>query len=747
MGNRSVSTSRAPREHSRLRNLQAIDKHLASLRLGGAGAGIPEAWFLGPKAENEELLTGLIAEAIRAHTQFRRSYHPEDPIHITPEIKRSKAYRDAVASLRTHASELFRTLTQSAPIFSMRSQGHMLWDQALPATVGYFAAMLYNQNNVAAEASPVTTRLEIEVGNDLCRMLGFHVPAAGQSSSGAIASWGHITCDGSVANIEALWAARNAKLFAVALRAALREAPELAPARDVKVKLLGGGSARLIDLDTWVVLNLRIDDVVGLPQAIADEYSVPVATTAAALEPYSVQNIGLIDFYRRFMSDVPYAPVALAPTTRHYSWPKAGALLGLGQNNVLGIHVDLQARMQVPHLVDMLNICLQRHVPVIAVVAVIGSTEESSVDPLREILNVREDFRRRGMDFAIHCDAAWGGYFNSMMRHDALTVEVAEEVPTFPMSRYVREQYRAMRETDSITVDPHKAGYVPYPAGALCYRNSAMRDLVSLKAPVVFHSQSEPTVGVYGIEGSKPGAAAAAVYLAHKVIRPDRDGYGKILGQCMWTSKRMYSRLVTLTDPRFRLVLFQMLPAERENRGAKETEAQRNFIRRHFVRSSNAELRKLLVRDRAARSLFMEIGSDQVILAFSCNFVDSSGRMNTVSKDMNALNDRVFELCSVTKPVPDLNKINLILTSSSFDPRAYGQPFVDHYCRRLGVVPEPGLAISFLISTTMDPWTTDTSKGDFLAVVESALRSAVHQAIDEMPRPAKQVGRARGVNA
>ena len=47
----------------------------------------------------------------------------------------------------------------------MRSQGHMLWDQALPAVVGYFAAMLYNQNNVAAEASPVTTRLEIEVGS------------------------------------------------------------------------------------------------------------------------------------------------------------------------------------------------------------------------------------------------------------------------------------------------------------------------------------------------------------------------------------------------------------------------------------------------------------------------------------------------------------------------------------------------------------------------------------------------------
>lgn len=734
---KGASASRGSRGHSHLRNLRAWDEHLEGLRLHGAGAGIPEAWFLGPRAENEDLLREMIAEAIREHSRYRLSYHPEDPTHITPEIKRSKAYKDALASLRGHASELFQVLKKSAPVFSMRSQGHMLWDQALPAVVGYFAAMLYNQNNVAAEASPVTTRLEIEVGIDLCRMLGFAVPADAKPAAGAVVSWGHITCDGSVANIEALWAARNAKLFAVALRAALREAPSLAPARGLKVKLLDGSRARLADLDTWVALNLPIDSVVGLPQAIEDAYGVPVASVAAALEPYSVQNVGLVDFYKRFMADVPYAPVAMASTTRHYSWPKAAALLGLGQNNLLGIHVDLQARMEVPHLVDMLNYCLQRQIPVIQVVTVIGSTEESSVDPLRDILAAREDFRRRGMDFAIHCDAAWGGYFNSMMRRDAGTLEIAEEVPTFPMSRYVREQYAAMREADSITVDPHKAGYVPYPAGALCYRNSALRDLVSLKAPVVFHSQSEPTVGVYGIEGSKPGAAAAAVYLAHKVIRPDRDGYGRILGQCMWTSKRMYSRLATMTDPRFRLVLFQMLPAERENLGEREIEAQRKFIRRHFVRTSNAKLRGLLRRNPAARRLFMDIGSDQVILAFSCNFVDAAGRMNTDARAMNALNDRIFSLCSVTKPVADMNKLDLILTSSSFDPRAYGQPFVDHYCRRLGVVPEPGLAADFLISTAMDPWTTETSKGDFLAVVESALRKAVHRAIDEMPSAAK----------
>ena len=131
-------------------------------------------------------------------------------MHITPAVRASPEYAAGVERLRREAALLFRALRLSAPFSSMRYQGHMLWDTALPATVGLFAAMLYNQNNVAAEASPVTTRLEIEVGNDLCRMLGYAVPAHGEApAAGTPVPWGHITSGGTVANIEALWAARN----------------------------------------------------------------------------------------------------------------------------------------------------------------------------------------------------------------------------------------------------------------------------------------------------------------------------------------------------------------------------------------------------------------------------------------------------------------------------------------------------------------------------------------------------------
>ena len=470
------------------------DRLRGSLALQGASLGSPEAWFLGSRAENLDLLRELIGQALDSHAAFRRAYHPEDPGHITPAIQASAGYRDGVARLRAETAELLEKLRLSVPFSSLRYQGHMLWDQALPATVGLIAGLLYNQNNVAAEASPVTTRLEIEVGNDLCRMLGYPVPEDGTPPApNAVIPWGHITSGGSVANTEALWAARNLKLSGVALRHALREVPALAAAKALEVPLWDGSRARLTELDTWTLLNLDGDTLAGLPVAMAS-FGIPPAVLTETLAGYAVQNIGLIGFYRAFMPDVPEAPVLLAPATGHYSWPKAATLLGLGQNAVLVQRVDLDARLDLEHVEVTLASLLRRRVPVICAVAVMGSTEESAVDPLAGLLALRDRFRRRGLSFAVHVDAAWGGYFRTLLRGPG-TRNCATEVPTLAMSDYVQAQYAVLGRADSITVDPHKGGYIPYPAGALCYRNVAMRDAVSLKAPVVFHNQSEPTVG------------------------------------------------------------------------------------------------------------------------------------------------------------------------------------------------------------------------------------------------------------
>ena len=141
------------------------------------------AWFLGPRAENAEILERLIVEALRDHVFWRRNFHPEDGFTIRETDKRSEGYERAVATMTQELMGLLAELKRGVPFFSGRYKGHMSFEQTLASQLGYFAAMLYNPNNVAFEGSPVTTRLELEVAADLMRMIGYD-PAH---------SWGHLT--------------------------------------------------------------------------------------------------------------------------------------------------------------------------------------------------------------------------------------------------------------------------------------------------------------------------------------------------------------------------------------------------------------------------------------------------------------------------------------------------------------------------------------------------------------------------
>lgn len=75
-------------------------------------------------------------------------------------------------------------------------------DMSMPSLLGYFMTMLYNPNNVSIEASPLTMVAEIEAGQQLCEMFGYNLdPKVKDVPIG----WGHITCGGTVANLESIW--------------------------------------------------------------------------------------------------------------------------------------------------------------------------------------------------------------------------------------------------------------------------------------------------------------------------------------------------------------------------------------------------------------------------------------------------------------------------------------------------------------------------------------------------------------
>lgn len=705
------------------------------LHLRGEGTNSLAAWFLGPRAENKDLFSRLIQSAVEANCNDRATLF-DDPPYVT-EGRKDPGYYKSVERMEEEFNKLLKSLSGSVPFFSYRYQAHMNWDLTMPGMLGYFAAMLYNQNNVALEASPVTAQLEQEVGKDLCKMLGFDT-----SEGNPTPPWAHVTCDGSVANLEAMWAARNLKYYPLSVKAALENDATLKPhARDITVTLGTGNKVVLVDQDAWTLFNLAVDEILDLPARIEKTCGVTPAQLTTALDPYLLQSTGFQD--RVFgATEGTRPPVIMGPATKHYSWPKNAAILGIGKNNFIDIPVDMNARMSVrlPQgdkgecLETELNRCLANKQPVVMVVVVLGSTEESAVDPLAEVIGLREGFRQKGLDFAIHVDGAWGGYFASILRGEtgALRADsnaLAEQVtPILDMSDYVTRQYQAIPRADTVTIDPHKAGYIPYPAGGMCYRNSAMRNLVAFLAPEVYHgSDPDSNMGVYGVEGSKPGAAPAAVYLSHRIIRPDKSGYGKILGQALFNSKRFYSAIITMAEESddFIVVPVQQIPAEREGKSPEEIRLQMAFIKNRIVPAQNNEL----VQDSEAMTLLRELGSDQIIITYGLNF-KKNGVLNSRADLANNFMHDVFQKLSVHPSASDPQKMeipNLIITTSEFDPHEYGDDFVATYMKRIGVdCFESTLpTMNFLSSTTMCPWLTATETGNFIPKLIEAFRAAV----------------------
>lgn len=696
--------------------------------LKGNGTRAPEAWFLGTKAENAEELERLVVESIRDHAFWRRNFHPQDPTHITEQSKRHPSYLHTMDTLKDNLRSLLSFLKKSVPFFSGRYQGHMNWDTTLPGVLGYFSAMLYNPNNVAFEGSTATTILEMIVGDDLCRMLGYPVQEgdAKKDEKGVIRPWGHVTCGGTVANIEAVWSARNLKFYPLSLREALKAEGPLAAARGLEVQTCDGRQAKLLELDGWSLLNLKVDDILALPARLTAEYGIASDVITQAMAGYSLQHLGMQELYRRSAAELSASPVLIVPATKHYSFPKAAALLGIGSANVLDVPVDCDARMSLAALEEILHACRQAQRPVYTVVGVIGSTEESAVDPLRGILELRQKLHKSGLSFTVHADAAWGGYFASILRPDdgPRTQEPpVGPIPEIGMSGYVTSQFSALGRADSITVDPHKSGYVPYPAGALCYRNSAMRDMVTFKAPYIVHGDAEPTVGIYGIEGSKPGAAVAAVYLSHKVIRPTRSGYGQIHRKALFNCKRFYARLLSMGGPgeRFVVVPVPRLPAEVS--GA-DVEVERRFIRERIDSRSMEDL----LADPEAMALLPELGPDQNILTYAVNFRNADGTLNTSLELANRLNRAIYDLLSIA-PGDDIYGYRMIVSTTDFEEAHYGKTFIADYKRRLGVGDSPGTSVTVLRSTTMAPWILETAEGSFLDVLEFELRDAILKAM------------------
>ncbi|KAI7782851.1 pyridoxal-dependent decarboxylase conserved domain protein [Diaporthe eres] len=179
-------------------------------------------------------------------------------------------------------------------------------------------------------------------------------------------------------------------------------------------------------------------------------------------------------------------------------------------------------------------------------------------------------------------------------------------------------------------------------------------------------------MGVYGVEGSKPGASAVATWLTHKTRGLTERGYGRLLGEAVVTCKKLYCYWATLTAPDSELIVVPLmrLPAEKEGGGAEDDRGAEVL----HLGVSNEEL----IKDQDAVKLLKKLGADRMINAFACNF-RIGGKPNNNVVEANYLNERIFKQLSVTSMADVVTERPLSLTQSSFGEKEYGSELTESF--------------------------------------------------------------------
>jgi glutamate/tyrosine decarboxylase-like PLP-dependent enzyme len=522
-----------------------------------------KAAFLGPKGENAGELERLLLEVLRDHVFWRRNFHPRDPRLIDERDKRTEAFDDMSARLRDELSQILAELKRAAPLYSPRQVAHIVSDPSLPAFVGYFAGLLYNQNNVVAEVSPETVREERAYFTALAEMVGYPtflpetLPRDARTRRSAY-SWGHLCSGGTIANLEALWIARNIRLYPLAVRLVAEQSDAFDAVADLEVTTAEGERAALRDLSTWRLSNLPIDAITDLHLRIkATLADAPDRAQAFQEALPSVRQAGLASFLlqynRTFPDDPARLPKVLISQATHYCWQKNMDLVGLGADALETLPVDDRIRLDTDALRERLHECVENEQPVLGVVSIAGTTEEGAIDPLHEIEAVRDDVAEHGLTFWHHCDAAFGGFFASMIPKTEegnfvspawLDGDLAGPDGLLPTDDV--EALTTLADTDSITIDPHKFGYVPYPAGAVLFRDYHVRDAIAYKAPYLADDDRAGFGGFLGqwtLEGSRPGAAAVSCYLSQAMVPLTPDAHGRFMRNCIEANQELFEAL------------------------------------------------------------------------------------------------------------------------------------------------------------------------------------------------------------
>ncbi len=448
-----------------------------------------ESFFLGPHGENAEFFQRAWMQLLQKSLEHRRQTFSGDG-----ELSIQAPHSEQIQALEQEIERFFALLHKEVPTFSRRYLGHMISDISIPALIGNAAVLFCNPNLASKEVAAAGMQFEMQAVNKLAAMIGFDVKSAR----------GHFTSGGTVANFEAFWRARYRLDHSLAMAAYLLE------------KGLSQDS----------IFNLAHLECGNFAANMA-KFDIDIGDLAqrsfVVQGPWDIAN-----YYRDTLKREFPQPVILVPGNKHYSWPKSANIFGISEKSVWPTKLDRNGRTNVASLRENIEKARREQRPIMMVVSVAGTTELGTVDPVDEVCDLLDEYREsEGIDIWHHVDAAYGGYFCSTFRGGESR-----------LSDTAVRAFSALPRVESVTLDPHKLGFVPYACGAFLVRDARSYTVSDISAPyLVQDTEVDSPSWSTTLEGSRSATGPGAVWLSAKVLPLNAEGHGAILNRTLQTTQ------------------------------------------------------------------------------------------------------------------------------------------------------------------------------------------------------------------
>lgn len=187
----------------------------------------------------------------------------------------------------------------------------------------------------------------------------------------------------------------------------------------------------------------------------------------------------------------------------HYTHTRLSQVLGFKYEIV---RMNDRGQMDIDHLSKLV-----KTKKVGTVVVTLGTTGFGSLDPLHQIIELKNKYK-----FRVHVDAAYGGFFKILQNEKSKFID--------------HRPFELLHLADSIAVDPHKHGLQPYGCGCILFKDPSVGKFYKHDSPYTYFTSKDLHLGEVSLECSRAGASAAALWATLKVFPLNsKKGLYKIL--------------------------------------------------------------------------------------------------------------------------------------------------------------------------------------------------------------------------